>query len=151
MPEVQINPPDFDDWPALWRLLDAAFAPMDGRIDPPSSFRTLTPEALCRKARRETLLLIREGRAPIACGFAAPHPQGLYLGKLAVDAAHRRRGHLRALIEAACALTPGALIVQTRIELTENHATFRALGFRQIAATAHPGYSRPTSLTLMRP
>jgi hypothetical protein len=37
------------------------------------------------------------------------------------------------------------------VELLENHATFRALGFVQTAATAHTGYTRPTSLTFERP
>ncbi|MFN7434077.1 MAG: N-acetyltransferase, partial [Betaproteobacteria bacterium] len=44
-----------------------------------------------------------------------------------------------------------ALELQTRIELTENHATFAALGFAKVAETAHPGYARPTSITLRRP
>ena len=38
----------------------------------------------------------------------------------------------------------------TRIELTENHATFAALGFAKVAETAHPGYKRATSITLRR-
>ena len=42
------------------------------------------------------------------------------------------------------------LELQTRIELTENHATFGALGFKKIAETAHPGYSRPTSITMRK-
>jgi hypothetical protein len=44
-----------------------------------------------------------------------------------------------------------ALELQTRIELTENHALFRHLGFVQTAATAHPGYTRPTTLTFRHP
>jgi hypothetical protein len=39
----------------------------------------------------------------------------------------------------------------TRVELTENHATFARLGFREVARTAHPGYDRPTSVTMERP
>jgi hypothetical protein len=36
------------------------------------------------------------------------------------------------------------------VELFENHATFRALGFRQVAETRHDGYDRTTSLTFRR-
>jgi hypothetical protein len=43
------------------------------------------------------------------------------------------------------------LELQTRVELLENHATFAALGFHKVAETAHPGYARPTSLTLRKP
>jgi hypothetical protein len=38
----------------------------------------------------------------------------------------------------------------TRVELTENHAAFAALGFREVARTAHAGYDRPTSVTMER-
>ena len=41
--------------------------------------------------------------------------------------------------------------LQTRIELTANHATFAALGFVETERTAHPGYDRPTTLTFRRP
>ena len=47
----------------------------------------------------------------------------------------------------ARALGLPVLELQTRVELTENHAAFRALGFAQTGATAHPGFDRPTSLT----
>jgi phosphinothricin acetyltransferase len=42
------------------------------------------------------------------------------------------------------------LELQTRVELIENHKTFGALGFEKVAETAHPGYSRPTSITMQR-
>ena len=51
----------------------------------------------------------------------------------------------------AVALHLPVLELQTRVELTENHATFRALGFVEVARTAHPGYDRPTSITFRRP
>jgi hypothetical protein len=41
------------------------------------------------------------------------------------------------------------LELQTRVELTENHATFRAMGFVETGRTAHPGYDR-TSITFRR-
>ena len=40
--------------------------------------------------------------------------------------------------------------METRIELTENHATFARLGFVKTAETAHPGYDGPTSITMSR-
>ncbi|NDA32773.1 MAG: hypothetical protein EBZ04_11080 [Betaproteobacteria bacterium] len=42
------------------------------------------------------------------------------------------------------------LELQTRVELIENHVTFGALGFVRVAETAHPGYSRATSITMRR-
>jgi hypothetical protein len=43
------------------------------------------------------------------------------------------------------------LELQTRVELVENHATFAALGFKKVAESAHPGYSRPTTITMRKP
>jgi hypothetical protein len=43
------------------------------------------------------------------------------------------------------------LELETRIELLENHKTFAALGFAKVAENAHPGFNRPTSITMRRP
>ena len=40
--------------------------------------------------------------------------------------------------------------LETRVELTSNHATFRALGFVESGRSAHPGFDRPTSLTFRK-
>lgn len=53
-------------------------------------------------------------------------------------------------VDRARALGLPALELQTRVELVENHATFARLGFTRVGATAHPGFDRPTSLTLRR-
>jgi N-acetylglutamate synthase-like GNAT family acetyltransferase len=61
----------------------------------------------------------------------------------------------RALIAAARAeaqaLGLKALELQTRVELTENHAFFARMGFVKVGETAHPGYERPTSVTMRAP
>ena len=40
--------------------------------------------------------------------------------------------------------------LQTHIELTESHATFRALSFTETHRTAHRGHTVPTSITYRR-
>jgi GNAT superfamily N-acetyltransferase len=122
-------------WSAILALLHEAFAYMEGRIDPPSSLRDLTPEALSRHVRTEEIWIIG---APVACVFLTPKPGALYVGKLAVAADHRGKG------------LP-ALELQTRIELVENQAAFRAMGFQEVGRTSHPGFDRPTSITYRRP
>lgn len=140
------------DWAALLTLIRAAFAGMEGRIDPPSSMHALTAEGIARQAAEGEVWVI--GAPPVACMFLTPKPGRLYIGKLAVSDAHRGRGLARRLIELAeiraRALGLPLLELQTRIELVENHATFASLGFRQTGATAHPGFARPTSLTFAR-
>ena len=141
----------FDDWDGLHRLLHQAFAGMEGRIDPPSSLNGMTPDALREKARTEILILAFYGSHLVGCGFGAVTGDMMHLSKLAVDPEQQRRGILRRMValfeQDARQLGLAGLCLQTRIELTENHATFRALGFEKSAETAHPGYDRPTSFT----
>jgi len=141
------------DWSALLALLHRAFAYMDGVIDPPSSLHRLTTAEIARQAREQEVWLT--GTPPVACVFLTRRPDALHLGKLAVDPAQQGRGLGRALIDLAAtrarALGLPALELQTRIELVANHAAFTRLGFTRIAATSHPGYDRPTTLTFRRP
>ncbi len=146
------------DWPALLALIQTEFAGMEGRIDPPSSMHALTPEAIAAQARTGEVWVLGHpplGHPPVACVFLTTKHDALYIGKLAVAATHRRQGLARKLITLAetraRALDLPALELQTRVELTENHATFRALGFTETARSAHPGFTRPTTLTFRRP
>lgn len=138
-------------WPPILALLHGAFAYMEGRIDPPSSLRDLTPEALTRQAALGEIWIIG---APVACVFLTPKPGALYLGKLAVEARHRGRGLARQLVDLAEARARDmglpTLELQTRVELSANQRTFEAMGFVETRRTAHPGFDRPTSITYRR-
>lgn len=140
------------DWAALLQLIQTEFAYMDGRIDPPSSMLALTPAVIADHAAKAEVWAI--GTPPQACVFLTPKPGALYIGKLATAAAHRRKGHARALIalaeSRAHALGLPFLELQTRIELAENQRAFTAMGFQETARTAHAGYAQPTSITYRR-
>lgn len=140
------------DWAALLRLIQAEFAYMEGRINPPSSMLALTADSLAAQSRLAEIWAI--GRPPQACVVLTPRPAALYIGKLAVAAARRRQGHARRLIDLAetraRALGLPWLELQTRVELVENQAAFTAMGFAEVARTAHPGFDRPTSITFRR-
>jgi GNAT superfamily N-acetyltransferase len=144
---------DPDDMPAVLALLRRAFAAMEGRIDPPSSLHRMTVEGIARQAIEGEVWVI--GAPVVACVFLTAKDRSLYIGKLAVEPGAQRQGHasaLMALAEArAQALGLAALELQTRVELVENHATFRALGFAEAGRTAHEGFARPTSITFARP
>ncbi|MEM9046689.1 MAG: GNAT family N-acetyltransferase [Pseudomonadota bacterium] len=141
------------DWEAIHALLTRAFAFMEGQIDPPSSLTRMAPDCLARKAEAETVLLATSPGL-IGCLFAKPQDGALYLGKIAIDPDHQGQGIGRALVTAAEELarqnSQTALVLETRIELTENHAAFARLGFVKTAETAHPGYDRPTSITMRK-
>lgn len=148
-------PADFADWDALLALLREAFAFMDGRIDPPSSLARMRTDDLRAKARDETLILATLDGALVGCAFAAVRADCVYVGKVAVAQRLRRQGVARALLAEAQALAQaqgrGWLELQTRVELVENHRCFAALGFREVARTAHAGHARPTSITMRKP
>ncbi len=140
------------DWQALLGLIRTVFFYMDGRIDPPSSMHRLTSGGIARQAETGEVWAI--DTPPVACIFLTPKPGALYLGKLAVAADQRCRGHARALVALAetraRALGLPVLELETRVELPENHAIFRALGFTEMGRNAHPGFDRPTSITFRR-
>ena len=149
--QIETNPPGFADWGEIHALLVCAFASMAGRIAPPSSLHAMTAQDLEDLAAAGAVFLHRGGAGQIdACLFAKPGDGALSLSKLAVHPTARGQGLARALIKAARAdaqrLGLPALQLQTRIELTENHATFRALGFEETGRFTHPGFTRPTSL-----
>lgn len=143
-----------EDFAPVLALIRASFAYMEGRIDPPSSIHRLTVADLARSAETGEVWAIEDPGRIIACVVLTPHPDHLYLGKLAVAPDFRKQGLARQLVERALAQARARglpeLRLETRVELTENHATFRALGFRETGRTAHPGYDRPTSLTFSR-
>lgn len=152
--QISVSPQGFTNWPGLHALLREAFAYMDARIDPPSSLARMGVGELKAKAGDETLIIATEGEALVGCAFAALRDDCVYVGKVAVAQAARGRGVSRAMFAAAEDLARQHarpyLELQTRVELTENHATFAALGFQKVAETSHPGYPRPTSITMRK-
>lgn len=140
------------DWPAVLRLIQTAFASMEGRIDPPSSMLALTAGAIEAQATTGEVWVI--GTPPVACLFLTPKADALYLGKLAVADGQRGRGWARVLIDTAAdrarAMGLPVLELQTRVELVENHAAFRAMGFVEVGRSSHPGFDRVTTLTFQR-
>ncbi len=151
---VAVDPEGFDDWEGLHTLLRDSFAYMEGRIDPPSSLTRLTAEGLKSKAGEEHLILVLDDGAPIGCAFVSVQAGSLYVGKLAVAAAYRGRALARRMIDQAAEMARAKGCTQlelgTRIELVENHRAFQALGFEIVERTCHPGFTRPTSVRMVR-
>lgn len=151
---VAVAPPGFSDWEGLLALLRSAYAYMDTRIDPPSSLLRMDAEQLEQKARDEILILALAAERLVGCAFARLGEDCVYVGKLAVAATERNRGVARGIMQAAEALARANarsfVELETRIELIENHETFAALGFCKVAESAHPGFDRPTSITMRK-
>jgi len=146
---------DYNITPQILTLLHYSFADMKGRIDPPSSLKKLTVDAINHHMETEVLLTVQNASTPIACVFLTEQSDAIYLGKLAVAETHRKTGAAKALINWAETYTRDqghrTLRLQTRIELTENHALFAHLGFTQTATGKHPGFTHPTEITMEKP
>ncbi|TIV75630.1 MAG: GNAT family N-acetyltransferase, partial [Mesorhizobium sp.] len=86
--------------------------------------------------------------------FALERARDFYVGKLAVEPELQSQGVGARLMQAVEDLArergKDAIELQTRIELTANHAAFARLGFRETGRTAHAGYDRPTSITMRK-
>ncbi|MEX3015387.1 GNAT family N-acetyltransferase [Gymnodinialimonas hymeniacidonis] len=151
--KIETNPQSVD-WLALLHLLRSCFAYMHDRIDPPSSLNRMSLEDLIAKANHEDLFLIQDANTPIACLFGAQRPDTYYVGKMAVAQTHQGKGLAKQLVEVAAnralALGHTSLELESRVELTENHAAFTRIGFVKISETAHKGYTRATSFTFRR-
>ena len=151
---IEVNPA-FADWPALEDLLREAYAPMEARINPPSFLTTMTLGNIAQKARDEDLFLARDGMRPVACGFGQPAGAFYEIGKVAVAQSHRNQGLARTMMDMASlratALGLSGLQLYARVELTENHTVYRALGFIQTATFTHPGFTQPTAFIFQRP
>ncbi|CDX36676.1 GCN5-like N-acetyltransferase [Mesorhizobium plurifarium] len=147
-------PAHFDRWDDLLALIRRAFAYMDGIIDPPSSAHLLTADTLAEKAKREAGFLAIENGRVVGCVFALERSQDFYVGKLAVEPGLQGQGIgarlMRAVEDLARERGKDAIELQTRTELTTNHAAFARLGFRESGCTAHAGYDRPTSITMRK-
>ena len=151
---IRRAPAGFTGWGDVLELILQAFAYMEGRIDPPSSALRLTPDSIAADAAKGALLLAERDGDLVGCVFCRPQGDALYIGKLAVRPGLQGAGIGRRLMRAAEAEARnrglGYIELQTRIELTGNHATFARLGFVKTGEDAHAGYDRPTSITMRK-
>ena len=145
---------DADDFGPAIAVLRAAFASMDGVIDPPSSLTRQSDADLRAEGLRNEFWVVEDLGRPVATMMLTPKADHLYLGKLATDASFRRQGLGRQMVRHALAraraLGLPEVRLQVRVELADNHATYLALGFTEVDRTAHAGYVRPTSVTYSR-
>jgi ribosomal protein S18 acetylase RimI-like enzyme len=144
----------FYRWDELLALILTSFAYMNGLIDPASSALSLTPQSLKEKAKGEISYIALDGDQLAGCIFCRPEAGSLYIGKLAVLPAKQGKGIGRRLLALAetTARQRGldALRLETRIELTGNHAAFARWGFRKTAENRHAGFDRTTSIEMRK-
>jgi GNAT superfamily N-acetyltransferase len=134
----------------LLALVHAAFR--DLPIDPPSSVLKETAADFAARLKSEACFVIEaEGRL-VGSVFCAPQDDALYVGRLAVVPAWRRRGVASALIEAAKAearrIGARRITLKARIALASNIALFSRHGFAVVAEETHQGFAAPSSYAM---
>lgn len=134
----------------LLALARGAFGELE--IDPPSSVLKETVADFARRLKSETCLAIEAGGSIVASVFCIRQGDALYIGRLAVAPAWRRRGLASLLIDAAKAEARGTgvkrMTLRTRNSLAGNIALFRRHGFTIVAEETHAGYSAPTQYAM---
>ncbi len=136
-------------------LVHHAFAEYRNVLDPPPGGLNETAESVrAQMAQGTRVLLAEQDGEPAGCVFCTPHgDEGfVYLGRLSVSPAFRRRGIGNALLaaveEQARALGYVRTRLGTRVVLTQKQAWYERLGYRVIAEKAHPGRPDPTYLVM---
>lgn len=137
----------------LHALVTSVFGVLE--IDPPSS---VLKESIAdfRKRLDDEIALIAQTSNPaselIGSVFCARNDDSLYIGRLAVRDDFRRMGVASALIDAAKSVSRelgvGRMTLSARIALKSNVALFEKHGFVVTGATAHAGFSHPTSFDM---
>ena len=155
--DIAIRPLPVQDAEAAAALIRQAFARQSVTTDPPPSALRETGAAIGASlaAPGEGGFGAWAGPTLVGCVMWQVKPPGLYLGRLAVDAAQRGRGVAPLLVAAvaqqARVLGLGRLWLSTRLVLADNRRMFARLGFVETQRHAHPGYARPTFVDMEMP
>lgn len=133
-------------------LIRCAFARQALATDPPSAALQETPDSVAAAIASGGGAGVEAEGALAGVVLWALLEDHLYLRRLAVAPAHRRRGIARALIAEAEreARRRGLPCVRlgVRLALADNRRLFAACRYREGALGTHPGYPAPTSVTM---
>jgi ribosomal protein S18 acetylase RimI-like enzyme len=141
------------DADAVAALIRAAFAAQAVATDPLPSALRVTAADVAEHLRRGGGGAVASVDDVLAGSVLWEEKDGgLYVSRVAVAPALRRRGVGRTLMgeaeAAARAMRLPRVHLATRLVLADNRRLFAACGFVETERTAHPGYAEPTSVTM---
>jgi tRNA threonylcarbamoyladenosine biosynthesis protein TsaE len=145
---LTLRPAAAADAAVVAALIRTAFAAQPVPTTPPPSALRETAESVAAHLHAGGGAVAEVESAVIGALLWAERDGSLYLRRLAVDPAWRRRGVARALLAAAEAEARrrglGRLRLSTRLVLTGNRRLFAAVGFRETSLGWHEGFVEPT-------
>jgi ribosomal protein S18 acetylase RimI-like enzyme len=142
------------DAAAIANLVKVAFSTQARPTNPPSSALRETAETIADHLARWGGAVLEIGGAIVGVVLWEEQDGALYIGRLSIDPAFRRRGLARALMdEAECEARRRGMSRMTlgvRLELEENRRFFRSCGFEDAAFKSHAGFNEPTWVLMER-
>jgi GNAT superfamily N-acetyltransferase len=124
------------------------------RLDPPSGAGRETPESVREDLAAGGGALAWLDATPVGCLRLVSELDSLHVRRVAVLPEHQGRGIGRALMawaeREAAGRGQAAVSVGVRLALPGNLAFYGRLGYRAAAEHAHPGYERPTWVTMRK-
>lgn len=134
----------------ILRVIKTAFAEYEGKLDPPSSAHRKTIEAVREELASATALLAESTTEIVGCVFYQPKEDYMYLYRLSVLPAWRKRGIAANLInlveQQAVQEHFHAVRLSVRIGLRENQLYYARKGYTFKQYGTHDGYEHPTYL-----
>lgn len=145
---LSIDPVETTHCAALAALIHRAFAGYRGVLVPDSGAHGETPDTLAAALLRGRAYRAVMDGEPVGCLFTETCPDRIYLGRLAVDPAWRRRGIGQALMAAAEVDARAAgmprMELGVRLMLHDNIRLFQRAGYVITGQRSHPGFAAPT-------
>jgi predicted N-acetyltransferase YhbS len=139
---------------SLRSIIQQAFEEYCGKLDPPSGAHREDEAKLRKKMAHGGALIAEMQSQPVACVLYEVEMDYVYLGRLAVLPAFRRRGIAQMLVNAveerALSLNQPRVLLAVRIQLPHNRAFFERLGYRLVSTGKHEGYQEDTFAVLVK-
>jgi len=136
-------------------VMREAFEQYRDALEPPSGALATDAAGVRELMELGGILVCESDGRIVASVFHRTHPDHVYLGRLAVLPAFRRRGlavRLVAAVESFAAASGRRQVrLGVRLALPENRAFFERLGYRETGLDSHAGSSVPTFAWLAKP